>query len=84
MPYVVTDEGRYLGEHDCNNYHYGEMWKIRECCLNDYLKRQYVANRVAMTKYHPSAQLAVASWNSLTDLEMTIADCFIKPKDYLL
>jgi len=25
MPYICTFDGKYLGEHDCKNYHFGDI-----------------------------------------------------------
>lgn len=69
MPYVVIDEGRYIGEHDCGNYHYGDPTLIRECCVADYLHWRETVERVAMSSGHPFILMQNAAWRSLTDAE---------------
>ena len=69
MPYVCSDENRYLGEHCCDLYHYGNMSLIRQCCIDDCRKWADIAVRVAMTTSHPAYRLYTAAFNSLTDAE---------------
>lgn len=72
MPYITTIDNKYIHEHSCNKYHYGDMSLIRECCINDakYLK-QLVLDK-ALTTNHPAYICFENAWNSLTDSEMLI------------
>jgi hypothetical protein len=72
MPFICTDQNRYLGEHDCRRYHYGDMTLIRDCCVADALARRELADRVAMTRWHPAFQLFAAARGSLTDAELAL------------
>jgi hypothetical protein len=72
MPYFLMENNRYIGEHDCRNYHYGDQTTIRLCCVADCIKHAETALRVAMTDAHPSYRLYIAAWNSLTDTEMAL------------
>jgi hypothetical protein len=69
MPYVATDRNRYLGEHSCNQHHYGDQSLIRECCIDDARKYKALTLRNAITDQHPAYRLFLAAWNSLTDAE---------------
>jgi hypothetical protein len=72
MPYICTDNNRYIGEHSCNVYHYGDMTLVRDCCVNDALKYKQMTIENALTTSHPAYKMFTASWNSLTDAEMKI------------
>lgn len=72
MPYITLESNRYIGEHDCGHYHYGDMSMVRNCCVEDCRKRAENVRRVAMTTSHPAYALYRDSWNSLTDAEMTL------------
>lgn len=76
MPYVLVDQNRYIGEHSCNRYHYGDMTMVRECCVADCQKWAETAKRVAMTTAHPAYQMYQAAWNCLTDAEMALCPNF--------
>jgi hypothetical protein len=70
MPYICTQDNRYIGEHSCNKYHYGNMDIFRECCVNDCIKYALLADKNAITIYHPAVLMFESSWNSLTNKEM--------------
>jgi hypothetical protein len=72
MPYICTDQNRYLGEHSCGRFHYGDQTIVRECCVADYREAKALRDRVAMTDYHPAARLEISAWNALTDAEQQI------------
>ena len=72
MPYIATSDNRYIGEHSCNQYHYGNMDLVRPCCVNDCLKYKNMTIEKALTRYHPAYVMFTAAWNSLTDAEMAI------------
>jgi hypothetical protein len=69
MPYVCVYDNRYIGEHDCKCYHYGNQSLIRSCCVDDARKQKANVLRVAMTNQHPAYQMFLAAWNSLTEAE---------------
>lgn len=69
MPYICVDANRYIGEHSCGRYHYGDQTMIRDCCIADALEARALADRVAMTRWHPAYQQFVAAYESLTDAE---------------
>ena len=73
MPYIAMDGNRYLAEHSCGKYHYGNQAMIRQCCIDDCAKYAQLAVDKAMTMSHPAYQVYVAAWNSLTDAERAIA-----------
>lgn len=71
MPYVaIGRNNRYLGEHDCKQYHYGDMSLVRPCCVEDAKRIKALVLRNALTSSHPAYQLFTVAWNSLTDAEM--------------
>jgi hypothetical protein len=72
MPYVCCDGNRYIGEHSCHNYTYGNETLVRECCLQDYRSRRDNAERVAFTSHHPAVRIEIDAWNSLTIAEVAI------------
>lgn len=74
MPYISTDGNRYLGEHSCNHYHYGNQTIVRNCCVEDAVFQIERANKNAFTRWHPAYQMATSAWNSLTDTEMRIVE----------
>lgn len=69
MPYVCSDNNRYIGEHSCNIYHYGDMNLIRPCCVEDALKYKHMTIENALTKSHPAYKMFQAAYDSLTDKE---------------
>lgn len=70
MPYIsTTDDNRYLGEHCCHHYHYGDMTMIRPCCVTDARHRKAQAQEVALTSSHPVVTIWTHAWNCLTDAE---------------
>lgn len=73
MPYVLIIDNRYVCEHSCGRYHYGDMSMVRECCINDYAIHRAVALEKAMTNYHPAIETMRAAYNSLTDAERKLA-----------
>jgi hypothetical protein len=72
MSYICVDNGRYIGEHNCNNYHYGNQTIVRPCCVEDCKKYKEQTLKVALTKYHPSYLMFRAAWGCLTDAERKI------------
>lgn len=76
MPYICTDQNRYIGEHDCGRYHFGDMTMIRECCVADARAHAALALRVAMTEHHPAMRMYRAAFNSLTDAEQQLVPDF--------
>ena len=72
MPYVCVDSNRYIGEHSCGRYHYGDMAMIRECCVEDCRKYAELTLKNATTTAHPAYRLYIAAWNSLTDAEQAL------------
>jgi hypothetical protein len=72
MPYVATQDNRYIGEHSCSQYHYGKQDMVRPCCVADAIERKRNLLRVAMTDSHPAYTLWCAAWNSLTNAECWI------------
>ena len=69
MPYVLTRDNRYIGEHDCHNHHYCNMNLVRPCCVADARKHKADTLRCAITDQHPSYAMFSAAWESLTDAE---------------
>lgn len=69
MPYICTDQNRYLGEHDCGLHHYGNAAMLRPCCIADAAAHKTNALRVAMTASHPGHQLFRSAFRALTDAE---------------
>lgn len=43
-----------------------------------------MANKQALTRYHPNCVVATEAWNTLTDTEMLVAQCFIVPDKELI
>lgn len=85
MPYVsVSDSNRYLGEHTCHLYHYGDESVVRPCCVKDALARKENAQRVALTRSHPAVTIWLHAWNSLTTAEMALVGepCAWEPGTY--
>ena len=78
MPYITVHDGRYLAEHSCNNYHYGDMTKVRKCCVEDANKRKEDCLKYALTTSHPNYLVFVDSWNNLTDAERAIVGDIIQ------
>jgi hypothetical protein len=76
MPYICVESNRYIGEHSCNRYHYGNQAMVRDCCVEDARKWAETARRVAMTDWHPAYRRYLAAWNSLTDAEMALVPSF--------
>lgn len=72
MPYITTINNKYIHEHDCSNYHYGNMDIIRQCCIDDanYLKGLVLEK--ALTTNHPAYVTFCDAWNALTDSERAI------------
>lgn len=69
MPYVLTIDNRFVCEHSCGLYHYGDMTVVRECCMNDYTIHHTVARNKAMTNYHLAMEAMREAYNGLTDAE---------------
>lgn len=45
MPYIcVSKDNRYIGEHICDNHHYGDMSIVRPCCVEDAKERKTVGD----------------------------------------
>lgn len=76
MPYILVEQNRYIGEHSCGRYTYGDETMVRDCCVADCKKWAETAKRVAMTNAHPSYRLYTAAWNSLTFAEMALCPNF--------
>ena len=72
MPYITVESNRYIGEHSCNQYHYGDMTLVRQCCVNDCQRHAQNVLRVAFTTAHPAYALYRDSWNALTDAEQAL------------
>lgn len=72
MPYVAERDNRYLGEHNCRQYHYGDQTILRDCCIEDCIKRGLAAHRLALTDQHPAVFVFNCAWNSLTAAECAI------------
>jgi hypothetical protein len=72
MPYICEFGGRYIGEHSCGRYHYGDQTMVRDCCIADYRNRKALRDRVAFTDQHPAARLEITAWNALTEAELAI------------
>ena len=72
MPYVTVESNRYIGEHSCGKYHYGDMSVVRDCCVEDCQKWAQLAIDKAMTTSHPAYRMYVNAWNSLTNAEMAL------------
>jgi hypothetical protein len=73
MPYIAMDNNRYLGEHSCGLYHYGDHTMVRKCCVEDCAKYAQLAMKNALTPYHPAYQIYKAAWGQLTDAEQKLA-----------
>lgn len=69
MPYICVEDNRYIGEHDCGNYHYGDQSVIRPCCVLDAKKWKEVSKKVALTPRHPAYSMFRSAYSSLTDME---------------
>lgn len=73
MPYIcVSKDNRYIGEHICDNHHYGDMSIVRPCCVEDAKERKTDCIKYALTTNHPNYVIFEAAWNSLTDAEKEI------------
>ena len=72
MPYVLEEFGRYVGEHSCGIYHYGNMALVRPCCVEDCTRYANLALNNAMTDQHPAYRLYVTAFNALTDAERAL------------
>lgn len=82
MPYICTDSNRYLGEHSCGHYHYGDQTLVRLCCVDDAKAAQMLAMRVAFTSSHPAAQLARAAQDALTEAELVMVGRMVAVYDH--
>jgi hypothetical protein len=76
MPYICVESNRYIGEHSCSLYHYGDESMVRPCCVEDCKGWAQTAMRVASTTAHPAYRLYRAAWNSLTLAEMRLCPHF--------
>lgn len=72
MPYVSTQDNRYIGEHSCSNYHFGNMAMVRQCCISDAQIRKENCLRVAISTSHPAYKIFRDSFDALTDAERRI------------
>lgn len=72
MPYISTESNRYICEHSCGLYHYGDQTVVRDCCVADAIKAKENLLKVALTSSHPAYAWFRDAWNSLTDAEMAI------------
>lgn len=72
MPYVLVINNRYIGEHSCTNYHYGDQAIIRPCCVEDARKHKQNTLKVALSTSHPSYEMFHVAYGSLTDAERAI------------
>ena len=72
MPYISVDAGRYLGEHSCGRYHYGDQAMVRDCCVDDAKRWKAVTLAKAITTSHPAYRLFCAAYDSLTVTERWI------------
>jgi hypothetical protein len=69
MPYIAVSQNKYIGEHNCKNYHYGDMTLIRDCCVNDAKKYKQMTLENALTKSHPAYIMFISAYDNLTDSE---------------
>ena len=72
MPYICEYQGKYIGEHTCKQYHYGDMFVARDCCVSDCKHWKELTIKNATTVQHPAYRQFVSAWNELTDAEMEI------------
>lgn len=72
MPYVCEVSNRYIGEHSCGRYHYGDQAMVRDCCVDDARHWKALALRNAMTREHPAYRQFVDACNSLTAAEAVL------------
>lgn len=82
MPYICTTDNRYIGEHTCNQYHYGNQEMVRDCCVDDAKERAATVLRVAITDQHPAYRLWLAAWNNLTEAERVLAGDIVPVYDH--
>jgi hypothetical protein len=72
MPYVCESNGRYIGEHDCGQYHYGDQTMVRQCCVDDAKHWKSLAIKNAITREHPAYRMFVDATNALTAAESAL------------
>lgn len=82
MPYVCEQANRYIGEHNCARYHYGDQTMVRDCCIADAQRYKAMALRNAMTTSHAAYRQFEAAWNSLTDAERQIVGDIVAVYDH--
>jgi hypothetical protein len=82
MPYLSVDQNRYLGEHSCARFHFGDQTMIRDCCVKDAQNRKAMMLRCALGWSHPAARLFQNAFNALTEAEQAIVGAVFCDQDY--
>lgn len=72
MGYICVIDNRYIGEHSCGRWHYGDQTLVRDCCVDDARAQKANVMRVAITDQHPAYAMFSAAWNGLTDAERAL------------